>query len=72
MSAPHLAEQRALTSQYQEHRARLATLDAVIVIAHRILVLEQGELVEQGTHADLVKRSEGRYARLHALQMGAV
>ena len=26
----HLAEQRALTSQYQEHRARLATLDAEI------------------------------------------
>ena len=40
--------------------------------AHRILVLEQGELVEQGTHAELVKRPEGRYARLHALQMGAV
>ena len=40
--------------------------------AHRILVLEQGELVEQGTHAELVKRPEGPCARLHALQMGTV
>ena len=40
--------------------------------AHRILVLEQGELVEQGTHAELVKRPEGPYARQHALQMGTV
>ena len=53
---------------------------AVIVIAHRlpavrdahrIRVREHGELVEQGTHAEFVKRPAGRYARLHALQMGA-
>ncbi len=51
----------------------------VIIIAHRlsavrdaqrILVLEQGEVAEEGTHAELVKRPQGRYARLHALQMG--
>ena len=36
------------------------------------LVGEQGELVEQGTQADLVKRPERRYARLHALQVGVV
>ena len=51
----------------------------LIVIAHRlsavrdasrILVVEAGEVVEQGAHADLVKRPDGRYARLHALQVG--
>ena len=38
--------------------------------AHRILVMEGGQIVEQGSHVDLVKRPEGRYARLHALQAG--
>jgi len=35
--------------------------------AHRILVMEKGEVVETGTHAELLARA-GRYARLHALQ----
>ncbi len=48
----------------------------VIIIAHRlsavrdaqrILVLDRGELVESGTHAELVGAG-GRYARMHALQ----
>jgi ATP-binding cassette subfamily B protein len=47
-----------------------------IIIAHRlstirqvdrILVLHKGELVEQGTHAELLAR-DGRYARLYELQ----
>jgi ABC-type multidrug transport system fused ATPase/permease subunit len=49
-----------------------------LIIAHRlstikradsILVLDAGRLVEQGSHAELV-RGEGVYARLHALQLG--
>jgi ATP-binding cassette subfamily B protein len=35
--------------------------------ADRILVLDRGQLVEQGTHADLLRRN-GRYARLHGAQ----
>ncbi len=51
----------------------------VIIIAHRlsavrdaqrIMVLEQGDVVEEGPHAELIKRPNGRYARLHAMQMG--
>ena len=36
-------------------------------MAHRILVIDQGRLVEQGPHADLIRRG-GYYARLHQLQ----
>ena len=42
---------------------RLATVQQ----ANRILVLDHGRLVEQGTHAELVSRG-GIYARLAALQ----
>jgi ATP-binding cassette subfamily B protein len=51
-----------------------------IVIAHRlstirkadqILVLEQGEIREQGTHADLLEKN-GLYARLHRLQFETI
>jgi len=38
--------------------------------AHSILVLDNGEIVEQGAHTELVKQPEGRYARLYAMQAG--
>ncbi|MBN3887791.1 MAG: ABC transporter ATP-binding protein [Nostoc sp. JL31] len=50
------------------------------VIAHRlstvtqadqVLVIQQGQIVEQGTHAQLVNQ-QGVYANLYALQLGAV
>ena len=50
-----------------------------LVIAHRlstienadkIIVLEQGRLIEQGTHQQLLETDEGVYAGLHAVQFG--
>jgi len=49
-----------------------------IVIAHRlstikhadlILVIDEGEIVERGTHDELIKKSKGLYKKLHSMQM---
>jgi subfamily B ATP-binding cassette protein HlyB/CyaB len=49
----------------------------VIIIAHRlsavrdadrILVMERGELIEEGHHGELKERPNGTYAKLYALQ----
>ena len=37
--------------------------------ANRILVFDRGQLAEQGTHEELLRRG-GRYAQLHRLQVG--
>ena len=44
---------------------RLSTLQA----ADRLVVLEKGKIVEQGTHAELVDKEGGVYAKLHKTQM---
>ena len=44
---------------------RLSTVEH----AHRIVVLEQGRIVEAGSHVELLER-DGLYARLYSLQTG--
>ena len=60
----------------QKALAKLVEGKTVVMIAHRlrtvadadqILVLENGELVEQGTHAALMEK-HGLYQRLYAIQ----
>src|SRR5690606_5177424 len=41
---------------------------ATIVNADRILVVENGRIVEQGAHHELLRREAGRYRQLHAVQ----
>ncbi|MDF2186094.1 lipid A ABC transporter ATP-binding protein/permease MsbA [Grimontia hollisae] len=68
----------------ESERAIQAALDelqkdrTVLVIAHRlstienadqILVVDEGEIVERGTHAELLAK-EGAYAQLHRIQFG--
>ncbi|AFY35478.1 ABC transporter ATP-binding protein [Calothrix sp. PCC 7507] len=59
--------------------ARLLKGRTSFVIAHRlstvtqadqVLVIQQGQIVEQGSHAELVEQ-QGVYANLYALQLGA-
>ena len=63
----------------QEAIDRLLAGRTVFVIAHRlstvvhadqILVLDRGEIVERGTHAELLAR-RGTYHRLHDAQLSA-
>ncbi|WP_392534572.1 ABC transporter ATP-binding protein [Nostoc sp. C117] len=43
---------------------------STVTQADRVLVVQQGEIVEQGTHAELINQ-QGVYANLYALQLGA-
>ncbi|KER03532.1 type I secretion system permease/ATPase [Photorhabdus temperata] len=36
--------------------------------AHRILVMDRGQIVEQGAHAELLARQDGHYSRLYRMQ----
>lgn len=63
----------------QDAIARLLKNRTSFVIAHRlstvtqadqVLVVQQGQIVEQGTHAQLIAQ-QGVYANLYALQLGA-
>jgi ATP-binding cassette, subfamily B, bacterial HlyB/CyaB len=62
----------------QENMRRICEGRTVFIIAHRlsavrranrIITIEHGRIVEDGTHDELI-RSNGRYANLHLLQAG--
>jgi ATP-binding cassette subfamily B protein len=61
----------------QEAMERLMEGRTVLIVAHRlstvvgldrILVFEHGQIVEDGTHAQLVQQEGGLYQRLYNLQ----
>jgi subfamily B ATP-binding cassette protein HlyB/CyaB len=63
----------------QNNMKAMSSGRTVIIIAHRlsavrhtnrIIVMERGEIVEQGSHVELVNRADGQYARLLRLQQG--
>src|SRR4249919_272089 len=70
---------------YESEHAVMANMRAicqgrtVLIIAHRlstvrhanrIVVVEKGQIVESGSHAELVERPNGQYAHLYRLQQG--
>ncbi len=63
----------------QDALAEIVADKTVIAIAHRlstlrqmdrIIVMEQGRIVEDGRHDDLIQKPNGRYARLWRMQSG--
>jgi subfamily B ATP-binding cassette protein MsbA len=71
------SESEGLVQEALEHLMQNRTS---FVIAHRlstvikadwVLVLNEGRLVEQGTHQSLLTKRDGLYARLYELQFGA-
>ncbi|WP_245829995.1 type I secretion system permease/ATPase [Thalassospira alkalitolerans] len=64
----------------QENMRRICKGRTVLIIAHRlaavrdahrIITVEDGQVIEDGTHDDLVRKG-GRYAKLYQLQAGTV
>ena len=63
----------------QDNMRKICTGRTVLIIAHRlsavrdadrIIVLERGEIVEQGSHAELLQNPKGIYKHLYQLQLG--
>ncbi|OZS43063.1 lipid A ABC transporter ATP-binding protein/permease MsbA [Photobacterium sanguinicancri] len=74
-SALDTESERAIQSALDE----LQKDRTVLVIAHRlstienadqILVVDEGEIIERGTHSELIDKPDGAYAQLHRIQFG--
>ena len=74
-SALDSANERAIQAELQnaaQNRTALVIAHrlSTVVEAHQILVMEQGWIVERGTHAELIAR-DGRYAEMWQLQQSS-
>jgi subfamily B ATP-binding cassette protein HlyB/CyaB len=63
----------------QNNMKAIARGRTVIIVAHRlsavrdanrIVVMERGQIIEMGTHTELLQNPDGAYAALHKLQHG--
>ena len=63
----------------QDNMRKICAGRTVLIIAHRlsavrdadrIIVIERGQIVEEGSHAELVTLADGIYAHLNKLQLG--
>ena len=77
--SPRLRPAAGPAPAIQENLQSLMAGKTVVAIAHRLstiaamdrlIVMDRGRIVETGTHAELVKRADGLYARLWARQSG--
>ena len=75
MEVSHIVADQSII---QRNMRRISSGRTVFIIAHRlsavrhadrILTIEGGRLVEDGTHDELIKNA-GRYATLHQMQAG--
>ena len=71
-SALDSANERAIQTELQSAAQNKTTLLiahrlSTVVDAHQILVMDAGEIIERGTHPELLARG-GRYASMWALQ----
>ena len=74
-SALDSANERAIQAELASVAQNKTTLViahrlSTVVDAHEILVMEAGEILERGTHAQLLAR-QGVYARMWSLQQSA-
>lgn len=65
----HLVQEALLTLMQNRTSFVIAHRLSTIQNAHQILVIENGKLLEKGTHQELLKSSSGRYKSLVELQL---